>query len=520
MMEQPGHIFQDIFRNTIALAVSRLAISLSTVCLSFFVARQLGAPGLGIYSAAMVFFGLISLAAEMGSTNYLVREISKDRSRTNRYLVHLGVMAVAVSCVVMAVAWVVVPHLGYSANLSACVYVVIFATVPGTLRTIQEAVFVAHQRAEFITYSTMLAAVANVGVTLYLLREGYGIVSLVFAFAIVQYVVAFCYFVFLNRYILRLHWNFSFSFAFQLIKEIRAFAGISFLTALAGRPEILILSLFKNDAQIGFYSAALRITDLWALIPQTYMTNVFPVLSHSHHTADRRTTQLIVDKSIKYLLAISLPLMAGMAVAARPIVRLIYGPGFEPSVAPLRILAVCIPLVSLSAVLWRLLAARDQQRSVFQVQLVTTIARLAAGYAVIAWLAALGAAIMTSVMVLANNLLLEVYVRHDGTRLGVWRLTWRFSLAALGMGAVTALFVNRLPLWLVVPLAMMVYSVLVFLLKALSPEDLIFFRKIWRQRTYGASPRSLRTIKSNACLIVSPDASSTSQETPAGIRNH
>jgi O-antigen/teichoic acid export membrane protein len=518
-MEQPRQIFQDIFRNTIALAASRLVTSVSTVCLSFFVARQLGASGLGIYSAAMVFFGLISLAAEMGSTNYLVREISKDRSRTNRYLVHLGVMTVGVSLAVMAVAWFVVPHLGYSADLSASVYVVIFATVPGTLKTIQEAVFVAHQRAEFITYSTMAAAVANVGVTLYLLRAGYGIVSLVFAFAIVQYVVATFYFGFLNRYISRLRWNFSFAFAFQLIKEIRAFAGISFLTALAGRPEILILTLFKNDAQIGFYSAALRITDLWALIPQTYMTNVFPVLSHSHHTADRRTTQFIVDKSIKYLLALSLPLMAGIFVAARPIIRLIYGPGFEQSIVPLRIMAICIPLVSLSAVLWRLLAARDQQHSVFQIQLVTTIARLAGGYAVIAWLAALGAAIMTSVMVLVNNVLLETYVRRDGTRLGVLRLTWRLSLAALGMGALTALFVNRLPLWLVVPLATMLYSGFVVLLKALSPDDLMLFRRIWTQRTSGASARSPRMSNSSGCLIVSPEGPSTPQESPAGIQN-
>jgi O-antigen/teichoic acid export membrane protein len=467
----------------VALAISRLVTSLSTVGLSFFVARRLGASGLGIYSAAMVFFGLISLAAEMGSTNYLVREISKDRTRTNRYLVHLGVMTVVAALAVMAVAWVVVPHLGYSAELSASVYVVIFATIPGTLKTIQEAVFVAHQRVEFITYSTMVAAVVNVGVTLYLLRSRHGIVSLVFAFAIVQYVVALCYFVFLNRHIARLHWNFSFRFAFQLIQEIRAFAGISFLTALAGRPEILILSLFKNDAQMGFYSAALRITDVWALIPQTYMTNVFPVLSHSHHTADRRTTQLIVDKSIKYLLAVSLPLMAGVFVAARPIIRLMYGPGFEPSVAPLRIMASCIPLVSLSAVLWRLLAARDQQHSVFHIQLVTTVARLAAGYAVIAWFAALGAAIVTSVMVLVNNLLLEIYVRRDGTRLGVLRLTWRLSVAALGMGALTALFVNRCPLWLVVAVSMTIYIVFVVLLKAQSPDDLILFRRIWRQRT-------------------------------------
>ena len=77
-------VFKGILRNTAALAAARVVERSSTVVLSFFVARRLGAAGLGIYSAAMVFFGLISLAAEMGSTNYLVREIAKDRSRTSR----------------------------------------------------------------------------------------------------------------------------------------------------------------------------------------------------------------------------------------------------------------------------------------------------------------------------------------------------------------------------------------------------------------------------------------------------
>src|SRR5437870_44247 len=150
-------VFKGILRNTAALAAARIVERSSTVILSFVVARRLGAAGLGIYSAAMVFFGLISLAAEMGFSIYLVCGIANDQGRPSRSVIHLGIMTVILSLVVISVSWLIVPHLGYSSELMASVYVVILAAIPGTLKTIQEAVFIAHQRVEFITYSTAIA---------------------------------------------------------------------------------------------------------------------------------------------------------------------------------------------------------------------------------------------------------------------------------------------------------------------------------------------------------------------------
>src|SRR2546422_11363005 len=105
------------------------------------------------------------------------------------------------------------------------------------------------------------------------------------------------------------------------------------------------------------------------------MTNVYPVLSHAEHVADRNTSRIVLEKSIKYLLAISLPLTAGVIVAARPILTIVYGAGFEPSVQPLRIMTWCVALWSLTSVLWRLLAACNQQHLFLSPQVWRTVAR-------------------------------------------------------------------------------------------------------------------------------------------------
>src|SRR5437879_13475315 len=103
------------------------------------------------------------------------------------------------------------------------------------------------------------------------------------------------------------------------------------------------------------------------------MMNVFPILSQLHHAGDRHNCQRILDRSIKYLLAISMPLMTGIFVAAHPIVDLLYGPGFGPSGSALRIMALCIPLGFLFELLWRLLAPRDRQHLMLRAHLVPTL---------------------------------------------------------------------------------------------------------------------------------------------------
>jgi O-antigen/teichoic acid export membrane protein len=334
---------------------------------------------------------------------------------------------------------------------------------------------------EFVTYTTLAASAVTVGVSIGLLLTGHDVVSLVIVFVAVRYLVLICYFYLINRYIARLHWEFQFAFARSLLHDMKYFAASSLLAALFARPEIIILSLVSTPVQVGLYSAALKLVDLWQIIPETYMINVFPVLSRAFARSDGEP-QFIQDKSVKYLLAVALPLGVGMAVAADPIITLLYGPGFEPAVPLLQVLACTIPLYSLNGVLWRVLAARGRQNLVLRVQVITTVTRLAGGVLVIAWLTALGAALITTANLLLYNLLLTPYLRRAGLRLAPWRLSWRFALAAGGMGALLWAGGPYLALWALVPLAALVYGGLVVLLKGFAPDDYALLRRVWHPR--------------------------------------
>jgi O-antigen/teichoic acid export membrane protein len=476
-----------VFRNTAVLAGARIIERTSGLLLALIITHHVGPAGLGIYSTAVAYFSLIQWAGESGSTNLLIRELAKDRSRTSSYVVHTSVMALTLSSLVMAIAFIVIPHIGYGHDLRMSLMLIVLAVAPGTLNTIQEAVFVAHGRVEFETITTLVSSIILIGASYALIEGGHGVVSLVLVFVCLEYAVTIVYFGLINKYIARLSFEFRRSVAVELFREMKTFAGSSLVAAIAARPEIIILSLLGTEAQVGYYTGALKIVELFQFIPQVYMTNVFPLLARSFHTKDGRLQQ-IQDKATRHLLAIALPISIGLFLTADRIVEALYGDAFDSAIIMLRILAFNVVLYCLHAVLWRVLAARSEQGRVLRIQLVSTWTRITAGAALIASLRALGAALNCPLYLALHVGLLARAVRGDGTRISI-RSSWRFGVAACGMGAAVFVMDRAVPIWFIVPSAAFVYVGFVLLLRALSSDEIALVKTLlpFRQLRAGGS---------------------------------
>ena len=474
-MNQP----QRIFKSTVALTLADFAERASNILLAFVIARMTHAGGLGVYFGAVAFYGLIAVGGGLGATSFLVREVAKNPSKTGYYVTHLSVMGTAVSLLIAALFLALLPYLGFSAELATAISVVLVAVPAAVVNTLQRAVFIAHQRVTFVTYTVTASTLVNFGVCIYLLVQGYGIASLLATLVILQYACVAVYFYLINRFIAPLSWQFSLTNSMRLLGEIKSFAALSVLGALFSRPEVILLLILRDEVEAGLYIAALKVVSLCYFVPGIYMTNVFPVLSRSYQESARKF-RFIQDKSIKYLLVATLPLTVGTVVVAEPIIDLLYGPGFETSVLLLQILMWSLPIQAMTAVLWRVLAARNQQSLDLRARAISIIIRLGSGYLLISSLASLGAPISVLAGLLVNGLLLVRYVNGEGDRLQFSRLGWRCTLAATGMGVVTWILACKLQLWAIIPLAVAVYAALVVVLRVFSPEDLALFRKTWK----------------------------------------
>lgn len=463
-------LVRGVLRNSAVLAIAKILERASGFVVALLVASELGVDGLGIYAVAWSIYGLIAIAGDAGATVYLVREISRDPSRTASYTVHLSIIALACAGTLMLIAQLVVPHLGYSPTLETSVSVVLLAILPRILNAVQEAVFLAYGRVAFETLTRVVSSTTYVLLVVWLLGQGYGVPALLRTFVAIEYAVAIVYFILISRYIVRLRPQFHWRLAARLVREMKAFAASSALAGLFSRPEIIVLSLLATERQAGLYSAALRIAELPLVLPEVFMANVFPQLSQAFRTAEARFAAW-QRTAVRAMLAFSLPLAACCLAAATGIVTLVFGDAFDPAAPILRILALNLVFFSLISVFWRSLVARDRQGTNVAVQAVMVAVRLTTAAGLIVPLAAVGAAIASVASGLLHLILLVVATARSGASSQILRAAWRYALAAAAAGLCVWLAERWLPVAVALATGVAVYVAAALAIGAVTPED-------------------------------------------------
>ena len=78
-----------IFRNTTYVTFGNLILKLLNFLFSIYVIRSLGDARFGQYSIVLGFVGLIQIVAELGISQFIMREISRDKSLAKEYFWNL-----------------------------------------------------------------------------------------------------------------------------------------------------------------------------------------------------------------------------------------------------------------------------------------------------------------------------------------------------------------------------------------------------------------------------------------------
>jgi O-antigen/teichoic acid export membrane protein len=475
---------QRILKNTLALGVARLLQIGHNILLVLLISRYFQAAGLGVYSTSLAFLGTSQRWVELGIFNFLTREIPRDLSRSNLYMINLGVLSFAVTLCVITIIYLLVPVFNYSDETAFGIYIISLALIPIALNSILEAVLISHERVEFITCSQLVGNGGAVLGAIYLLTSGYGVGAVIINFSIFAYVNLGVRIYFSIKYVFKPKWEFDFRFLRKLIGQLKDFTLLGILGGLFTREtEIIILSLFAIDKDVGFYAAGLKLVTIWYIIPSTFMSVVFPHLSKSFEQSKDKFSE-IQTKSVKYLMALALPLGVGLTVLGDQIIRLIYGSGFEKAVPALHILAWMPILFFLSGVLWRTLLARNQQHIALRALIISLPVKVIASVTFIMWFGYLGAAIGLGVAYVFYVFLHMYYVWKGGAAIAVFRITWRFMIGAILMGVFSWYLSNRMGIHLLINVALSasVYAGLIFLLRAFSPNDIDLFRNLFRRR--------------------------------------
>ncbi len=147
---------------------------------------------------------------------------------------------------------------------------------------------------------------------------------------------------------------------FELLKESLRYGGKGNIGNVAQflnyRLDIFLVAYFLDVAAVGYYALAVGIAERLWMIPGSTGTVLFPRVS----AIDKTQANQLTPKVSRHTLFIVFILSIVLLVLAGPLIQLLFGTAFLPSVAPLMILLPGIVALSFAKVLTSDLAGRGR----------------------------------------------------------------------------------------------------------------------------------------------------------------
>lgn len=349
------------FRNTILLSAFEVVNPLLSLALVGTITRRLGAEGLGSYNLVLSYFFIAHAFTSLGLSPLVTREIARQRSSAGRVFATASMLGIPVSLLVAGILIAAVRFGGYGPNITYAALLASAALVPSIIYLHAESVFIAMERVDVMVVVAVLENILRVVAGLLLLLNGFGVIALVGSFAACRAIATIGMLAYIHRTCGPVRLGIDRNVWKGLIQSIPVFGGILLTSTLYQSIDVLILSRLGSIEAVGFYTAAYRLMTIAMVVPKSFNTTIYPVLSRlfreSSHNFNRANSL-----SLRYLLLLLLPVAVSIDGIADSLVPLLFGPAMAPAAGALRILIWTLVPYGIARVLASLLVASDRQR--------------------------------------------------------------------------------------------------------------------------------------------------------------
>ncbi len=467
-----------VARNTGAIlmanALSR-ALSLLVVVL---VARYLREEGFGLFSFVFAYIEFFAIFTDLGINAILVREIAKDRSTADRLLGAALSLKLCLSLAAMLLSWAVISVLPYPWTTKLLAYfasLVLFTSfrLP-SFRSLFDVIFQVELMMKHPAFLGLLTEVLAASAVLLVITLRGGLPALVLA-QVFAGLPGFFLLVHRFRKSVPITWTLDIGLWRRMLWESLPLALTGIFVLIYSRVDVLMLSLMKGDAAVGYYAAAYRLTGTLGLIPSALMASLYPLMSQ-YHEASPEAFRKTFHQGLEILVLIAAPMAAIFSVLSEPIVGLIYGQAFAFSAPALVLLGWAAALNFLSYLIMTAFNAMNQQGVNARLTFSMILVNITANFLLIPRYSFVGASMAT---LLTEGILVAVGFPIIARHLG-WislKRTFLYCLSAGLAGVILyAIQIHPIPRSL---LGISAYGVFVLMLRGLTWEELAAIKAVF-----------------------------------------
>jgi O-antigen/teichoic acid export membrane protein len=470
---------KKIALNTLLLTLASLINVAISIVTTSIIARNIGPELYGRYTFGLTFILMFSVLANFGLESLYIREAARDRG--NLVLIgdifHLKIiLAIGTIISIIFAAHV----LNYPQATITVLYILcaglFFQILSESLLSVYRTVEKMHVTALFSTLFRIFGAIVVI-ISVY---AGIGFYGIVAAFSIGNALVfAGVLGLFLRQFRL-LNLQFSPAKWVPLVRQGMPFYLSALLTMFYAKINIIILSKFVSDREIGFYMAALNLVENLYFIPTAFVTSAFPAFSRLYGSSEDALRTAYI-KVTKYLIILTVAVAMGTILVSEKIVLLIYGSEFSPAVPVLNILIFLWVFAFFSNVQSSLLFSIHKEKAQVRIMAFAVLANAVLNYIFIRSYGYMGAAVasvLTEGIVVA---LVSAVLWQSRFRYVPDMRILRLALVVGGMMLMVQ-FLLQFNLVVAITGGAVVYAALLFILGVFDADDIVYMKSVMKRR--------------------------------------
>jgi O-antigen/teichoic acid export membrane protein len=397
--------------NATALAAGRGLLAVTGLVSVALATRYLGLHAYGALVAAIAFVTAFSPVADIGLSSIAAREMAKrpgEEERLVGVVFMLSLVLTGVSSLALVTASQFVYRGAENADLRSAILLLAVTGLPaGAAAVAAGSYFVARQQAWVGVIAGVAASLVTVSLLALAVALGWGFTGIVVAYAATAAAYGTTMVLFARGRI-RLRPKFDRVLGRQLLVWALPLGLLMMLQAIYWRADTFLLSILSSNAQVGLFGLAFKVVDTTLVLPFYITITLLPEFSRLSEM--RARLDLLVERALRLMLFVVIPMFTALFVFADEIVELAGGRSFDGAATVLRILLVGVSTAFLSTVIGQALIAVNRQSRLLYVGVLILVVNVSIAAVLIPLLGARGAAIAFSCSeVCALPLLLAMY---------------------------------------------------------------------------------------------------------------
>jgi O-antigen/teichoic acid export membrane protein len=303
---------------------------------TIYVVRYLGPENFGIISYAMSFAALFSAFAILGLESIIIRELVKFPEKRDELLgtgFWLRTIGAVVSIIVIITTLLIIKE-----KFSLSLFILI-AAASHFFQSFQiiDYFFRAKVQAKYSVYAQFTAMFLSSVFKVVLILTSAPLIYFVIAFS-VEFVFAAAGFVlaYKTNKLSIFNWHFSKMLAKELMKDSWPLILSGIMVSLYMRIDQVMLKYMMDEKSVGYYAAAVRLSEAWYFIPVAICNSLFPAIVNAKKVNEvfyQNRMQKLYDLLAFIAIMIALP----VTFFSNQIITILYGNEFISSAPVLTI---------------------------------------------------------------------------------------------------------------------------------------------------------------------------------------